>query len=121
MDSPPGQNVLLGAMAQSLYADRQSPEDGRAQGPRGSDGAKLPRVVAPGAHRSHATRYVQQVAGTTGRGLRQGPLGLVYLSSVNRPVRTRMLGGVGGGGENPPPTRLGVASHRLTGRFLRQV
>jgi hypothetical protein len=26
--------------------------------------------------------------------------------SVNRPVRTRMPGGVGAGGENPPATRL---------------
>jgi hypothetical protein len=28
--------------------------------------------------------------------------------SVNRPVRTRMLGGVGAGGEKPPATRLGA-------------
>ena len=27
--------------------------------------------------------------------------------SVNRPVRTRMPGGVGAGGEKPPATRLG--------------
>jgi hypothetical protein len=32
--------------------------------------------------------------------------------SVNRPVRTRMPGGVGAGGEKPPATRLGY-SHRL--------
>jgi len=31
-----------------------------------------------------------------------GPVGL-----VKRPVRTRMLGVVGAGGENPPATRLG--------------
>ena len=30
--------------------------------------------------------------------------------SVNRPVRTRMPGGVGAGGENPPATRLGGQS-----------
>jgi hypothetical protein len=29
------------------------------------------------------------------------------IDSVNRPVRTRMLGGVGAGGEKPPATRLG--------------
>jgi hypothetical protein len=28
--------------------------------------------------------------------------------SVNRPVRTRMPGGVGAGGENPPATRLAL-------------
>ena len=27
---------------------------------------------------------------------------------VNRPVRTRMPGGVGAGGENPPATRFGA-------------
>jgi hypothetical protein len=31
VDSPPGENVLLGSMAQSLNADRQSSEDGRIQ------------------------------------------------------------------------------------------
>jgi hypothetical protein len=30
--------------------------------------------------------------------------------SVNRPVRTRMPGGVGAGGEKPPATRLGILS-----------
>ncbi len=29
------------------------------------------------------------------------------VDSVNRPVRTRLLGGVGAGGEKPPATRLG--------------
>jgi|GEM_PF-2509600 len=28
--------------------------------------------------------------------------------SVNRPLRTRMRGGVGAGGEKPPATRLGL-------------
>jgi hypothetical protein len=28
------------------------------------------------------------------------------VDSVNRPVRTRLLGGVGAGGEKPPATRL---------------
>ena len=36
---------------------------------------------------------------------------------VNRPVRTRMLGGVGAGGEKPPATRFGF--HVLTTHSLR--
>jgi hypothetical protein len=31
--------------------------------------------------------------------------------SVNRPVRTRMPGGVGAGGEKPPATRLDKLDH----------
>ena len=30
------------------------------------------------------------------------------VTSLNRPVRTRMPGGVGAGGENPPATRLAI-------------
>jgi len=44
--------------------------------------------------------------------------------SVNRPVRTRMPGGVGAGGEKPPATRLAallgsLAFTSVTSRFLQ--
>ena len=32
-------------------------------------------------------------------------------NSLNRPLRTRTVGGVGAGGEKPPATRLAVASY----------
>ncbi len=38
---------------------------------------------------------------------------LVCSIFVNRPVRTRMQGGVGAGGERPPATRLGNLSRSL--------
>ena len=64
--------------------------------------------TAPHLARTKATQLAMTngVAGTTGLDLCERPLDLVYSSSVNRSVRTRMLGGVGGGGENPPPTRF---------------
>ena len=37
------------------------------------------------------------------------------VASGNRLVRTRMLGGVGAGGENPPATRFGYHNFQKTG------
>jgi len=36
--------------------------------------------------------------------------------AVNRPVRTRMRGGVGSGGEKPPLTRLGKSAPKTSGK-----
>ena len=43
------------------------------------------------------------------------------VASGNRLVRTRLLGGVGAGGERPPATRLGIISisrHEVYLQFL---
>jgi hypothetical protein len=39
------------------------------------------------------------------------------MTDGNRPVRTRMPGGVGGAGSIPVPTRLNAVSEPLTGRW----
>jgi hypothetical protein len=44
------------------------------------------------------------------------------VDSVNRPVRTRMRGGVGAGGEKPPATRLASNAYNfLNSRCLNQL
>jgi len=40
---------------------------------------------------------------------------------VNRPVRTRLPGGVGAGGEKPPATRLGGVSISEIWLYILQV
>src|SRR4029079_1046266 len=77
VDSPPGEEWLLGSMAQSPNADRQSSEDGRLQRPRDLDGAQFPWAVALRTHRGYATRHVQQVAGATALCLAARTLGLL--------------------------------------------
>ncbi len=72
------------------------------------------RTLTPGSHPRYPDRYNQQVAQGSGafvcqRAVGQHPLpGSGLVDSVNRPVRTRMRGGVGAGGEKPPATRLGL-------------
>ncbi len=39
-------------------------------------------------------------------------------NSLNRPLRTRTVGGVGAGGEKPPATRLEITCHCRSG-FVR--
>ena len=43
------------------------------------------------------------------------------MNSVNRPVRTRMRGGVGAGGEKPPATRLAETLKVITICILKAV
>jgi len=80
----------------------------------------------PQAGRS--ARYDQQVAERSRshicqRTVGEDPLpGYGPVTSANRPVRTRMPGGVGAGGEKPPATRLyGLYHQHLSSTFLKTV
>jgi len=105
-------DVLLEAVALLPHESTQSAASGNVS----EDGYKRrpepQRTVAAVANACDAKRHDQCVAEATRVGIYQRPVGQHSLPgygpelSVNRPVRTRMPGGVGAGGEIPPATRL---------------
>lgn len=81
------------------------------------------KLLAHGTRAGDAASAEQHMAQGTGAAKHQGFMvqgtGLFILveraNSLNRPLRTRMVGGVGAGGEKPTATRLGstVPPHGL--------
>jgi len=56
--------------------------------------------------------YGQEVVRKAGLGLSQVRMGQTCSTSTNRLVRTRMLGGVGGGASNGPAYPIGNSNHQ---------
>ena len=90
------------------------------------------RAMAPFSDVGNANGHDQQMAQGSRAAICQRAVGSHSLPgygpviSVNRPVRTRMPGGVGAGGEKPPATRLAVffeqclkTAYDLSNDFLR--
>ena len=83
--------------------------------------------VASGPDSGHSDRYDQPVAQGKGSRVCQRAVGEYPLpdygpvGSVNRPVRTRMQGGVGRGSSKLPFTRLGLSSSLILLFIFRQL
>ncbi len=71
------------------------------------------RILAFVENAGDPHRPDERVVRPPGFGAAQVCLGRSGSAATNRLVRTRMLGGVGAGGENPPATRL-AASHGVS-------
>jgi|GEM_PF-6359528 len=87
---------------------------------RGARHGNMPqRAMALIPDVGNANRHDQQMAQRSRAAVCQRAVGSHSLPGygpvifVNRPVRTRMPGGVGAGGEKPPATRLGLFSVRI--------
>ena len=98
MDTSTHSHVLLKTVAQAANAYPQSHPPGHQDAHRCASWIKFKRPLSLGANTGHAIGDDQQVAGITGARLGEGTVDQVSLCLTNRPVRTRMSGGVGTGG-----------------------
>ena len=121
MAAPSRADVLLEAVALLPHESEQASESGRVSEDGYQRGPEQKRPVAAVTHACDAKRYDQCMVEDSGVGVCQGAVGQHSLPgygpelSVNRPVRTRMPGGVGAGGEKPPATRLASLVSRFDG------
>ncbi len=132
MAAPPRAHVLLETVA--LAVDEDQPPGGFGRPPEDGDPAwrrQQPALLAYGANPGGTTGPFHCLAGGARPPQRQGPVvqgpGLLGSShfveranSLNRPLRTRTVGGVGAGGEKPPAIRF-APDHRLSRLVLRHI
>jgi hypothetical protein len=125
-------HVLLETVA--LAVDEDQPPGGFGRPPEDGDPAwrrQQPALLAYGANPGGTTGPFHCLAGGARPPQRQGPVvqgpGLLGSShfveranSLNRPLRTRTVGGVGAGGEKPPAIRF-APDHRLSRLVLRHI
>ena len=104
-------DVLLETVGPSAASDRDVDQAGREPSQRHYHGSQQTRFVEYGAHAGDATGDVEPVVEGAGACLGQRAMDRVFPTTVNRPVRTRMRGGVGAGGANLPATRLYMLIH----------
>ncbi len=107
-------DVLLETMAQGPHPCKEPAQAWHASRRGNSNEFLQERPVAMCPYACHPDRNDQPVAQGSRSGICQRTMGKHSLSghgpisSGNRPVRTRMRGGVGAGGENLPATRFAV-------------
>jgi hypothetical protein len=107
--------VLLETVALCPHQSPQSPQTRYFQESCHTNGNQPKRPVAPVTNAGNPDRHDQSMAhGSRSiicqRAVGEHPLpGYGPVGLVKRPVRTRMLGVVGAGGEKPPATRLGFS------------
>ena len=110
--STPHSHVLLEAVAHDEKAGRGADETRCQRAPRCIGWNEQEGLLASCKDRGHERRPVECISQKAGAYFYQNTVDQGLLSgygpiiSANRPVRTRMPGGVGAGGENPPATRL---------------
>ncbi len=95
-------------MAETAYPHPPSDQAGRAGTVGGQHRLEFQRLLPAGQDQSYANEAVEPLAEGTRVSVAQGGMGQVPLSQrlMNRPVHTRRVGL----GENPPATRLALAS-----------
>jgi len=107
-----GAHVLLQTVAQGKNQSAGASQAGNVAPYGHLSGNKPQRAVATIPDTGNANGHDQRLAQGSRASVCQravgshSPPGYGPVISVNRPVRTRMPGGVGAGGEKPPATRL---------------
>ena len=111
MDTPPCEDVLLETVATMPQARRRAPETRGIAAAGRDDGPQPQELLAPLPYNGHAMGHEQRMAGITGLGLDARNLDRfplpgrksvretcrVTVIHLNRRMRTRKSGGVGGG------------------------